>query len=115
MSSAMMGSSSTTSTRMPIDLTFATILRRPAVDFETLIGPAFKCPPARVCDPEASNLDRQAVRFYDLNPYRCEPLADEIGHRLKLKLASKQSIHVAAMRCLGQDFERPAMSRTQTL
>src|SRR5262249_54664955 len=49
------------------------------------------------------------------NPYRCEPLADEIGHRLKLKLASKQSIHVAAMRCLGQDFERPAMSRTQTL
>jgi hypothetical protein len=39
-------------------------------------------PPARVRDFHESNLDRRVALLHGLNPYRCEPVADEIGHCL---------------------------------
>jgi hypothetical protein len=72
-------------------------------------GQTFERPPAGVRDSDASKLDLQAVLLHGLNPYRCESALDEIGHCLKLEPAGKQSIHVAAIRRLGQHFKHLTM------
>src|SRR6266852_5218638 len=71
--------------------------------------------PAGVGHLEASNLDCQALRFHDLNPYRCEPTTNKIGHCLQSEPAGERSIHVAATRRLGQHFEHSAMCRAEAL
>src|SRR5260370_21773754 len=71
--------------------------------------------PSCVGNPDASNLDRQAALLHGLNPYRCEPTADEGGHYLKLEPAGKQSIHIAAMLRLSEHSEHAEMAQAVVL
>src|SRR5260370_28361563 len=71
--------------------------------------------PSCVGNPDASNLDRQAVLCHGLNQYRCESTADEVSHCLKLESAGKQRVHIAATRRLSEHFEHAAMARADAL
>src|SRR5262249_29678073 len=71
--------------------------------------------PSCVGNPDASTLDRRAALLHDLNPYRCEPSADEVAHCLELEPAGKQSIHIAAMLRPGEHYEHAAMARADVL
>jgi hypothetical protein len=75
------------------------------------VGRAFEQSPAGIRNLDASDFDRPAALPHALKLYRCKSGVDEIGYRLVLKAAGKQSIHVAAVPPRpGEHFEHPAMA-----